>query len=76
MSCGVGHRCDSGMALLWLRCRLAAIAPIRPLAWEPPCAMGVALKTKKKSLIDYGKKQQIQQKKHIKLRLLLPTLNK
>ena len=26
-----------------LLCRLATIAPIRPLAWEPPYAMGVAL---------------------------------
>ena len=25
--------------LLWLWCRLAAVAPIEPLAWEPPCAM-------------------------------------
>ena len=30
-------------ALLWLWCRLAATAPIRPLAWEPPYATGVAL---------------------------------
>ena len=29
---------------LW--CRLAAIAPIQPLAWEPPRAAGAALKTK------------------------------
>ena len=29
-------------ALLWLWCRLAATAPIRPLAWGPPYAMGVA----------------------------------
>ena len=45
-------------ALLWLWCRPAAAAPIRPLAWEPPYAMGAALKrqkTKKK------KKQQQQQ---------------
>ena len=28
--------------LLWLWCRLAAIARIRPLAWEPPYAMGAA----------------------------------
>ena len=28
--------------LLWLWCGLAAVAPIRPLAWEPPYAMGVA----------------------------------
>ena len=31
-------------ALLWLWNRLAAAAPIRPLAWEPPYAEGVALK--------------------------------
>ena len=38
MSCGVGHRCGSDPELLWLWRRPAAIAPIRPLAWEPPCA--------------------------------------
>ena len=32
-------------ALLWLWCRLAATAPIRPLAWELPYAAGVAIKT-------------------------------
>ena len=31
---------------LW--CRLAAIAPIRPLAWEAPCAAGEALKRQKR----------------------------
>ena len=30
--------------LLWLWCRPAAIAPIRPLVWEPPYAAGVVLK--------------------------------
>ena len=35
------------LALLWLWCRMAAVAPIRPLAWEPPYAMGVALKRQK-----------------------------
>ena len=34
--------------LLWLRCRPAAAAPIRPLAWELPCAAGGALKSKNK----------------------------
>ena len=34
-------------ALLWLWCRPAAAAPIRPLAWEPPCAAGAALKEKR-----------------------------
>ena len=32
--------------LLWLWHRPAAVAQIRTLAWEPPCAMGVALKKK------------------------------
>ena len=37
------------LALLWLWRRLVAVALIRPLAWEPPNAMVVALeKTKKK----------------------------
>ena len=33
--------------LLWLWCRLAAAAPIQPLAWEPPHATGTALKRQK-----------------------------
>ena len=48
MSYGVGHRCGLDPALLWLRCRLAAVAPIQPLAWEPLYAAGAALKKKKK----------------------------
>ena len=44
MSCGVGRRRGLDMALLWPWCRLAAVAPIGSLAWEPPCASGVALK--------------------------------
>ena len=32
------------LALLWLWHRPAAVAPIRPLAWESPYAAGVALK--------------------------------
>ena len=35
-------------ALLWLWCRPVAAAPIRPLAWEPPCAMRTALEKAKK----------------------------
>ena len=34
--------------LLWLRYRLAAVAPIQPLVWEPPYAVGVTPKSKKK----------------------------
>ena len=44
MSHGVGGRCGSDPELLW--CRPAATAPIRPVAWEPPYATGVALKRK------------------------------
>ena len=35
-------------ALLWLWCRPAATAPIRPLAWKHPYAVGAALKRQKK----------------------------
>ena len=47
MSCGIDHRCSSDPALLWLWCRPAAIAPIQPLAWEPPYASGAAIKRQK-----------------------------
>ena len=39
--------------MLWLWCRLVATTPIRPLAWEPPFAAGVALqkqRNKKKKI--------------------------
>ena len=39
---------DLALALLWLWCRPAAVAPIGPLAWELPYAEGVALKSKNK----------------------------
>ena len=47
MSCGAGHGRGSDLALLWLWLWLAATALIRPLAWEPPYATGVALKRQK-----------------------------
>ena len=34
--------------LLWLWRRLAAVALIRPLTWQPPYAMGMALESKQK----------------------------
>ena len=37
----------SDLAFLWLWRRPSAIAPIGPLAWEPPCAAGVVLKRQK-----------------------------
>ena len=48
MSCGVGCRCGSDPALLWLWPRPVATAPIGPLAWEPPYAAGAALKRQRK----------------------------
>ena len=49
MSCGVGQRHGLDPMLMWLWCRPVATAPIRPLAWEPPYALGAALeKTKKR----------------------------
>ena len=38
----------SDPALLWLGCRPAAVAPTGPLGWEPPGAVGSALKRQKK----------------------------
>ena len=49
MSCGVGHRRGSDPVLLWLWHRPAAEALIRPLAWDLPYAIGVALKRQKKN---------------------------
>ena len=46
VSCGIG-RTHGPDLMLWLWCRLAAAAPIRPVAWETPYAMGVALKKKR-----------------------------
>ena len=45
MGRGVGCRHGSDPTLL---CRLVATALIRPLAWEPPYATGVALEKAKK----------------------------
>ena len=39
------------MLWLWLWRRPAAVAPVGPLAWEPPYATGMALKRKKKKRI-------------------------
>ena len=68
MSCGVGYRCGSDPALLWLWRRPAATAPIRPLAWEPPYAVGAAQEKakdkkkkkkerKKEKILDYMRKR-------------------
>ena len=44
MSCHVGHRLVSDLALLWLWCRPAAGAVIGPLAWERLYAVDAAKK--------------------------------
>ena len=49
MSCGVGYRCSSDPELLWLWRRQEATAPTRPLAWEPPYAVEVALEKTNKN---------------------------
>jgi len=48
VDCGVGCRRGSDPALLWLWRRPAATALIRPLAWEPPYAVGAALEKAKR----------------------------
>ena len=48
MSCGVGLRCGSDPEMQWLWRNLAATALIRPIGWEPPNAMGVALEKAKR----------------------------
>ena len=58
MSCGVGRRRISDLALPWLWCRPAAIALIRPLAWEPPYAAGAALKRQKRKKQNQTKQKQ------------------
>ena len=52
VSCGVGCRRSSDLALLWLWRRPVATAPIRPLAWEPPCASGAAQEMAKRQKIN------------------------
>ena len=58
MSCGVGCRRGLDPTLLWLWCRLAAIALTRPLAWELPYAKGAALEKAKRQNKTKQKKKQ------------------
>ena len=60
MSCGVGRRHGSDLALLWLWCRPAAVALIEPLAWDPPYATDAALKSRKKKKKDEARLQKHQ----------------
>ena len=47
-SSSVAHRYGLDPAFLWLWCRPSAVALIRPPAWEPPYAVGAALKRQNK----------------------------
>ena len=49
--------------LLWLWCRLTAVTPIRPLAWELPDAKGAALKIQKTK----KKKKKKERKKNLEI---------
>ena len=64
--------------LLWLWRRLVARASIRPLAWEPPCAVGAALKgqkTKKKKKKEYGKMKTVCKKKNSKVGVFFTAID-
>ena len=54
----MGCRRSSHPVLLWLWCRPLAIAPILPLAWETPYAVGVSgpRKGKKKKVLFFSVK--------------------
>jgi len=49
-------------ALLWLWLRLAATAPIRPLAWKPPYAAGAAQEMAKRQ-----KKERKKERKSLRM---------
>ena len=55
------------LALLQLWCRPAAVALIRPLAWEPPYAVGAALKKAKKKETILQRRYTDGQKAHEKM---------
>ena len=61
MSCGGDRRRGPDLVLLWLWCRPAATAPIRPLAWEPSYAVDAAIKRQKTKT---EKKTRTRKRKH------------
>ena len=76
MSWAVGRRYGSDLALLWLWCRPAAVAPIEPLAWEPSYAMGVAIKRKGKKKKDKLKTELLYKIAIQLLSIFVPPKNK
>ena len=59
MSCGVGRKCHWDLALLCLWRGPAATSLIQPLAWEPACAAGAALKREKKIFFSGGTRHEV-----------------
>ena len=57
MSCGVGCWRSPDPALLWLWRRPTAVAPIWPLAWELPGALGMVLNNKTKQKTEKKEKK-------------------
>ena len=62
MGCGVGHRCSSDPALLWLWYRLAAAALIQPLAGNFHMLQAWPQKEKKKKEEEKKKKKNLEAK--------------
>ena len=54
------------LALLWQWHRPAFAPPIRPLAWEPPYALGAALLKKKKKLNTLGIRESLGEAQFLK----------
>ena len=73
VSCGVGHRLDSDLALLWFWHRPAATGPIRPLAWEPPYATGSALEKAKKTKKKKKKERKFWEQQQFFFNLIIST---
>ena len=72
LSCAVGQRHGLDLGLLWLWCRLAAVAPIRPLAWELPSAVRMTLKRQKIKIKNKIKLRTVHQEFLLWLRGLWP----
>ena len=75
MTCGVGRRCGSDPALLWLWGRPAATALSRLLAWDPPYAEGAAQEIATTTKDKKTKKKKKKEKKIMARWLTNPTRN-
>ena len=62
--------------LLWLWHRLVATAPIRPLAWEPPYAMGATLEKTKRQKDKKKKKKRLNFFSHTDPKIRYVTFSK